>query len=291
MIALMDTAATPLARLPTDRLERPHSVDCILQGERPDVVVTGPGDPDPVRTSQRVRHLDVAVPICVPAARMSDVENALCRVPQPPTDLKVVQSDDPGKLAAEVRLATERSKKRQRHAAKTAAPNRSTWSATHAAQAVPVDRLLEIAPIGILTADAAGSVQAWNAQAAEFFKECLHVGSSVYSLFDAPGRDTIRALLHTEDPLPQARLTARNGLYCLDVRFGILHDGDGGFQSAAHCLRRDGTGARRRTESRKPRTFGVILEGAPVGLGYLDRHLRFQRVNRTLAEINGLTSF
>lgn len=61
------------------------------------------------------------------------------------------------------------------------------------------------------------------------------------------------------------------------------------YQAREEAERARQSAERSREEAERARSlFDGILENAPLGIGFLDRELRFQQVNRRLAELNGL---
>ena len=154
----------------------------------PDALVIASGPEDPVRIAQRAASLDreLAVVICVGAERREEILRAVRYAPFLGGDVTIVTIDEPGGLTEAVSTAADRTHRRRRHreAIRAVAEQLKRVGPRQRLERQGVERLLDLAPVGIVVVDATGVVSVWNRRAAEIFgvDEAMAVGRALSGL-------------------------------------------------------------------------------------------------------------
>ncbi len=162
-------------------------------------VVFGPGVRNPLEWVQRVHAHDagLSVVLLVPADGVDGLRNALSLTPQIGEDVSCVASDaaDLGQRVAE---AAERRRRRQAHDRVTSAMNRRI-SQVSAPPPIAADfgRLLDYAPIGVVTVDPQGAIGGCNRQAESLLGRAERelLGGPLPALFPLDDREGLHAFL------------------------------------------------------------------------------------------------
>lgn len=163
-------AALEQADLPVADWSPAETPDRLEADRAPGVVVVAAG-PHAVRIAQAShrRDADTAVLVVGSAAEVANVGKQLRYAPHVGQDTRcvVVVGDDPGDFAAEIVTAAELAVRRRRHrsAVAAAAERLPVRPPTGAAATVDPVSLLEHAPVGVLLADADGTIESWNGRA------------------------------------------------------------------------------------------------------------------------------
>ena len=123
--------------------------------------------------AQRVATFDrgVAVVICVEPESRDEVARSVRFAPFLGEDVSIVAADRPDELATAVVEAAERTRRRRHH---REAIRAVTAQLARVGPRVPLasrylERLLDLAPVGIVVVDSSGTVRAWNRRSAELF--------------------------------------------------------------------------------------------------------------------------
>jgi PAS domain S-box-containing protein len=192
-----------------------------LAGEAPDtldavLVAASIGEPIALAQAIQVRDGDVAVLILADDEGESDLLRALRFAPLVGAHTAVRSRRDLDRLGVELSEAAQAARQRRRHRAGLQTAGR---------QVAPGDerplegerllgRLVEAAPIGIVTVDANGGIAAWNRHASA----ALRVGqpprrfaplASLFSPADAPGVERLLGEARTPSAEPPSRVFAR----------------------------------------------------------------------------------
>jgi signal transduction histidine kinase len=173
----------------------------LTQERLPDAVLIGPGHPDPIRASQELRGLDVPVVICPPPGRGEDIQKAVRFSPLLPRDISVILASDAGTIAGIATRAADRSRRRRAFERTVRAANAALAAVEHKpASPVYFNRLLDLAPVGIVVAGADGRIESFNRRTTEMLAD-VAPGKPAEELFDSAGREALRTLLRGSAPV------------------------------------------------------------------------------------------
>jgi PAS domain S-box-containing protein len=173
------------------------------RGDAVDLLVLGPQVQDPLRTVQRVSVLDRELPVlvlCEPL-RYEQLQQALRITPLLGRTVTCTPMANAATLAQQMQRMLGRSRRRRRFDSTTSALNEQMLAMAaprpHAEQLL--DRLLDFAPIGVVTVDAQGNVVACNRAAREMLEreEWEATGLPLGSFFDGAAARDLEALLDT----------------------------------------------------------------------------------------------
>lgn len=142
-------------------------------GLDPDAVVLGPAVVTPIAAAQDAhrRWPDAALVLAVEPATIDEVRRGLQYAPYLPADVAVLPwqpaGTDHDELGGEVERAVQRVAQQRRYRALIAAASLRLGAEPHRGprHSVPLGALLDNAPVGVLLADTAGRLQAWNPDA------------------------------------------------------------------------------------------------------------------------------
>ena len=165
-----------------------------------EAVFIGPECPEPLRFAQRIHALqeDIPIVICSKQGGYEQLRRAMRFAPLVGEDVTCVATRDV--LGVELQRAVARTRQRRRsRAAVTAANAVLTTKAPRREMALRyIDRLLEVAPIGVLTLDANYTIIDWNRRVTEIFGETeVLTGRPVLALFPEEQRADLQAALVT----------------------------------------------------------------------------------------------
>jgi PAS domain S-box-containing protein len=236
MIALVDDSgafAASLQSVPSEIDFRPFSSpDAVLHSSGTmDAVVLGPGFGDPIRACQLLRRLEVPVLICTDAARVDSVKKQILFAPLVPADVTVLSSSEPHEITGMAARAADRARRRRRFSATVNAANATLATAVPPPVApMYIDRLLEVAPVGIVAADARGNVLSWNPRTKELLPG-IRVGTPLAGLLDPACGKAIDTLLGPHDRSEPLRVTQTGedgGTRYFELRSSSFASPDGG---------------------------------------------------------------
>lgn len=170
-------------------------------------IVIGPGAEDPIRACQMLRRLNL--PIIIPAdpEQVDQLRSRIQFAPLISSDVVVVGNGDWAEVQAEVAHAAERARRRRSFLASIRAANASLASVPRKQPpAQYLERLLDVAPIGIVNTDPKGVIQSFNQRT----HEVLHIahvqpGDTIQALFDPESAGSIHCML--DGSLPDARVS------------------------------------------------------------------------------------
>jgi PAS domain S-box-containing protein len=153
--------------------------------------------------------------------------------------------------------------------------------------------VVENAPLGIFHFDLLPVITACNDQFANILgatKRSL-VGLNLYTLTDERILKCVRESLagRSCDYDGDYRSLTSGKVVPVRVRFAPCYSEDGQVEGGVGIVE-DVTDSRRAKASQEENLaqLDLLFRGAPVGIGFLDTHLRYVRVNETLARINGI---
>lgn len=142
-------------------------------GDDIDAVVLGRELNEPLRVVQQASAINpsVAIVILADPKRRDDLNRALRYIPFLGEDVCCIAMDPTTEVVKEVRDAADRAALRRAHQATVAALNRRLAVGARGEQRVVtyLERLLDLAPIGIVVVDQRGIVQAWNPRSSRLF--------------------------------------------------------------------------------------------------------------------------
>ncbi|HEY2593620.1 MAG TPA: PAS domain-containing sensor histidine kinase [Chloroflexota bacterium] len=167
-----------------------------------DAVVLGPLVDEPVRVTQRVNAADsdLSVLILLDPDRLGVIARAIRFAPYIGPEVHCHSVEDSQNLETALREAVERHSQRRRFRAlidATQSRHRPRPPAASQRRVVRyLDRLLEIAPVGVSVVDHVGLVESWNPAATRILgkREADALGTMLSDLFDAPERADLIAL-------------------------------------------------------------------------------------------------
>lgn len=166
-----------------------------------DAVVLGPDIEEPVQVAQRVHAVDntIAVLILSDPSRYHQLTQTIpfALFLGPDVVCRLVEEGET--LAGELREAVLRARQRRRSRATITAANAAVAGArqSHPQAAQYLDRLLDSAPIGVVTVDGQGLILAWNRQAGEILDQGKQqvFGSKLARLFPESERARLDGLI------------------------------------------------------------------------------------------------
>lgn len=164
-------------------------------------VVVGADVADPLAITRRLHAVDreISAVLLVPAGDPRGIEQASRFAPQLGEDVICVEQATDAALADCVIEAAQRRRQRQRHSEVTAAINSRIGNSAAPPQiASDFGRLLDHAPIGVVTVDADGAIRGCNRHAQPLLGRAERelLGRPLPQLFDPPERDKVAAYLN-----------------------------------------------------------------------------------------------
>lgn len=145
----------------------------LQRGDDIDAVVLGREFAEPLRAVQQVSAINprVGIVLLVDSQRRDDINRALRYIPFLGEDVRCLPMGPATEVVKEVRDAADRAALRRAHQITVAALNRRLAAGTRAEPRLLtyLERLLDLAPIGVVVVDPQGVVQAWNPRAAHLF--------------------------------------------------------------------------------------------------------------------------
>ena len=189
-VELIDFETVDLA---VERIERAVDVDAL---------VLGTAVAEPVRMSQLVHRAnqDVAINIISSRERLAGLQRAIQFSPFLGEDIACWPEDDISGLLDTLRTVGGRARRRQAHRATLRSLSRQQASATpaHAHVTQMLDRILEHAPIGVMTVDQHDEVLDANSQARQMLNLPASMAGEVplIDLFPEHHRDDLRRYVH-----------------------------------------------------------------------------------------------
>jgi PAS domain S-box-containing protein len=178
-------------------------VDRLKEDSSVDLLVLGPRLHDPLRTAQRVSALNRELPVLIVAgpARYEQLQRDAPFTPLLGRDVAWTPLADAEALARQVDEALARSRQRRRYSSTTTALNERLQEAAAPRPRAEqlLDRLLDFAPIGVVTVDPRGLIVAWNRLAGEILgrPEREAIGLPLGSFFPGAEARKLEALLES----------------------------------------------------------------------------------------------
>jgi len=163
-------------------------------------VALGAADAEPLRISQRIHGIDrdISVALLAKPGDLPELRKALRMTPFLGGEIRCLSAADPQPTAEAVVEAAERRLQRQSFARATNRLNRRITEAITPPQiAAHFDKLLDRAPIGVVTVDRQGRIAGWNPQAGKLLdtSERRTLGQPLSTLFTSPERERVHDLL------------------------------------------------------------------------------------------------
>ena len=258
--------------------------------EAVDVVLLAPRLPDPVRVAQRLHSLDRqgSVVILAQPDRVAEVRHSLDVAPFLDGDVALVDTTDAAALAHELTDAVARTRARRAEQAErkrrrdTPPPLSARYLGT----------LLDSAPIGIVTLDAASAVIGWNRRAGEMLgvAEVEALGTPFAELFDETQRGELESLIAglTSSGIGGEHRVVERGAHSFEVsgaRFAIRSGEVGTLLILQDVTARIATERALRLQTA---LLEAQAESAIAGIAIVDLGGRFERVNRRFEELWGI---
>ncbi|MFA9477900.1 PAS domain S-box protein [Phycisphaerales bacterium AB-hyl4] len=183
-------------------LEDPHTLRDLVESDPAQIatVVVGAPVENPLQWTQRLHRLDrsLSVVILAESSTINALQKALQFTPFLGEDVRCVNGEQPGTVAELVVEAAERRQRRQRFAQTAAVMNQSLSKAIAPPQiANHFSRLLDQAPIGVVTVDHQGGIYGWNRHAQQLLgaSERHSLGQPLARLFASPEREQVQQYL------------------------------------------------------------------------------------------------
>ncbi len=288
----------------------------------------GPSCGEPLRTGQKIHALrpDVPLVFSLEPGRCEEVQREIQLTPLLPDDLACVPTGSMSVLVVELLSAADRCQHRRRYRSLLTASGKGSGGGMGkpSDELNYLDRLMEVAPIGVVTLDRSTCVLSSNARALEILGAEIEtaLGKAFYDHFDTSSARELsrlmgrvlnsgaeaKTLLERERPDGKKQYLDLNAvqfrsaagdqrvlLVFQDVTVRL--EGDRA-RSEALRLRDEMLERERKARFESERMATELLHAnalletlftrAPIGLGFWDRKLRFVRVNQALAEMDGL---
>ncbi len=186
------------------------AISAAIAGEPPAAAVLSDAAAEPIRLAQSLAAIDRETSITILCApeRQDELRQSLLFTPLITRETRCRSSDDLEQLGVDLVEAAQAAIRRREHHASIAAASARLATETEIPRLrrEALGRLVEAAPIGILTVNSAHAVAGWNAYAAEIIgaREPEVVGRPVDDLFEPAERDRLAMLLqHPAPPDPQ----------------------------------------------------------------------------------------